>query len=238
MEAGLALAEMIAGMSKPCVSLVLGGGHSIGITLAVSARHSYISPTACMTIHPIRMNGLVIGAPQTFEFFNKMQQRIISFVCAHAKIGEEHYRRLMMQTDEIANDCGTVLVGAEAVKLGIIDEIGTLQTALHKGIQPGRAACSAGLFDIIHCIFRPVWYNTYRGENDASGQKKQSQTEEKAARRGGRRDIYRGRSILWRVRIRTDGHRAARRARRGMCCLGCWDCSPILRRLCWRCSAC
>ncbi|MDD5016484.1 MAG: ATP-dependent Clp protease proteolytic subunit [Eubacteriales bacterium] len=131
-EAGLALAEMIAGMEKPSVSLVLGGGHSIGITLAVSADYSYISPTASMTIHPIRMSGLVIGVPQTFDYFNKMQQRIINFVCAHSKIEEKEYRRLMMQTDEIANDCGTILVGKEVVDYGIIDEIGTIRVASQK----------------------------------------------------------------------------------------------------------
>ncbi|MGI5849128.1 MAG: ClpP family protease [Christensenellales bacterium] len=131
-EAGLALAEMIAGMSKPSVSLVLGGGHSIGITLAVSADYSFISPTASVTVHPIRMSGLIIGVPQTFDYFNKMQQRIVRFVCAHAKIEEKEYRRLMMQTGEMANDCGTVLVGKEVVEHGIINEIGTFSVALQK----------------------------------------------------------------------------------------------------------
>ena len=131
-EAGLALAEMIAGMEKPSVSLVLGGGHSIGITLAVSTDYSYISPTASVTIHPIRMSGLVIGVPQTFNYFNKMQQRIINFVCNHSHIEENDYRRLMMQTDEIANDCGTILVGKEVVDYGIINEIGTIKDATQK----------------------------------------------------------------------------------------------------------
>lgn len=131
-EAGLALAEMIAGMSKPSVSLVLGGGHSIGITLAVSADYSFISPTASMTVHPIRMNGTIIGVPQTFDYFNKMQQRIIMFVCTHSKIREDDYRKLMMQTGEMANDCGTVLVGKEVVELGIMDEIGTFTDATNK----------------------------------------------------------------------------------------------------------
>ena len=99
-EAGLALAEMVAGMSKPGVSLVLGGGHSIGVTLAVAARHSYISPSASMTIHPIRMNGVIIGVPQTYDFFEKMQQRIVDFVCAHSKIQADEYRRLMLQTGD------------------------------------------------------------------------------------------------------------------------------------------
>ncbi len=142
-EAGLALAEMISGMSKPSVALVLGGGHSIGITIAVSADYSFISPTASMTVHPIRMSGLIISVPQTFDYFNKMQQRIVMFICAHSKIGENEYRRLMMQTGQMANDCGTVLVGKEAVECGIIDEIGTLQMAAEKinmlaGITPSE----------------------------------------------------------------------------------------------------
>lgn len=131
-EAGLALAEMIAGMKKPCVSLILGGGHSIGLTLAVSADYSYISPTASVTVHPIRMNGLVIGVPQTFDYFNKMQQRIIDFVCAHSKISSDEYKRLMMLTGEMANDCGTVLVGKEVVEYGMIDEVGDFSKALSK----------------------------------------------------------------------------------------------------------
>jgi ATP-dependent protease ClpP protease subunit len=131
-EAGLALAEMIAGMSKPCVSLVLGGGHSIGITLAVSSDYSYISPSASMTVHPIRMSGVIIGVPQTFDFFNKMQKRIVDFVCMHSKITEEKYRHLMTLTGEMANDVGTVLVGKEAVECGIIDEVGTFQAASAK----------------------------------------------------------------------------------------------------------
>lgn len=131
-EAGLALAEMIAGMRKPSVSLVLGGGHSIGITLAVSSSYSFISPSASMTIHPIRMSGVIIGVPQTFDFFNKMQQRIVNFVCMHSKITEEKYRQLMTLTGEMANDVGTVLVGKEAVDCGIIDDLGTFQDASAK----------------------------------------------------------------------------------------------------------
>jgi len=131
-EAGLALAEMIAGMSKPSVSLVLGGGHSIGVTLAVASQHSFISPSASMTIHPIRMNGVIIGVPQTYDFFEKMQQRIVDFVCAHSKIKVDEYRRLMLQTGEMANDCGTVLVGREVVDCGIIDSIGTFKDAVKK----------------------------------------------------------------------------------------------------------
>ena len=131
-EAGLALAEMIAGMSKPSVSLVLGGGHSIGVTLAVAARCSFISPSASMTIHPIRMSGVIIGVPQTYDFFEKMQRRIVEFVCAHSSIAPEEYRRLMMKTGEIANDCGTVLVGKEVVDCGIIGSVGTYKDACDK----------------------------------------------------------------------------------------------------------
>lgn len=131
-EAGLALAEMIAGMKKPCVSLILGGGHSIGLTLAVSTDYSFISPTASVTVHPIRMTGLVIGVPQTFDYFNKMQQRIIDFVCAHSKISSDQYKHLMMLTGEMANDCGTVLVGKEVVEYGMIDEVGDFSMALAK----------------------------------------------------------------------------------------------------------
>lgn len=131
-EAGLALAEMIAGMSKPCVSLILGGGHSIGLTLAVSAAYSYISPTASVTVHPIRMNGTIIGVPQTFDYFNRMQQRIVKFVCSHSRISEDEYKRLMMQTGKLANDIGTVLVGKEVVERGIIHEIGTFCDATSK----------------------------------------------------------------------------------------------------------
>lgn len=131
-EAGLALAEMIAGMSKPSVSLVLGGGHSIGVTLAVAARCSYISPSASMTIHPIRMTGVIIGVPQTYDFFEKMQRRIVEFVCTHSRITSEEYRHLMMKTGEIANDCGTVLVGKEVVECGIIGAVGTYKDACDK----------------------------------------------------------------------------------------------------------
>lgn len=131
-EAGLAIAEMVAGMSTPSVSLVIGGGHSIGVTLAVSADYSIISPTASMTVHPIRMTGLIIGVPQTFDYFNKMQQRIVRFVSEHSRIDEDGYRRLMLQTGELANDVGTVLVGKETVEYGIIDSVGTFQTAMKK----------------------------------------------------------------------------------------------------------
>jgi ATP-dependent protease ClpP protease subunit len=131
-EAGLALSELIVSMKKPTVSLVLGGGHSIGVPLAVSASYSYIAPTATMTIHPIRMNGLIIGVPQTFDYFNKMQERIIRFIVEHSDINMETVKKLMFTTSELANDVGTVLVGAEAVKYGLIREIGGLHQALAK----------------------------------------------------------------------------------------------------------
>lgn len=131
-EAGLALSELIVSMKKPSVSLVLGGGHSIGVPLAVSAAYSYIAPTATMTIHPIRMNGLIIGVPQTFDYFNKMQERIIRFIVEHSHIDIETVKKLMFTTSELANDVGTVLVGPEAVKYGLINEIGGLKQALSK----------------------------------------------------------------------------------------------------------
>ncbi|KUO74248.1 MAG: translocation-enhancing protein TepA [Clostridia bacterium BRH_c25] len=131
-EAGLALSELIGSMHKPSVSLVLGGGHSIGVPLAVSATHSFIASTATMTIHPIRMNGLIIGVPQTFEYFNKMQERIIRFIVGHSQVDLETVKRLMFSTSELANDVGTVLVGPEAVKFGLINEIGGLHQAISK----------------------------------------------------------------------------------------------------------
>ncbi len=129
-EAGLAIAELIAGMSKPTVSLVLGGGHSIGVPLAVAAKRSFIAPTASMTIHPVRINGLVIGAPQTYEYLAGMQERIVSFVTAHSRISRRDYTRLMSDTRKLANDVGTILSGDEAVQCGLIDQIGTLSDAL------------------------------------------------------------------------------------------------------------
>ncbi|MFZ5353760.1 MAG: ClpP family protease [Bacillota bacterium] len=131
-EAGLAIAELISTMKKPSVSLVLGGGHSIGVPLAVSTNHSYIASTATMTIHPIRMNGLIIGVPQTFEYFNKMQERIIRFIVNHSHIDKETLKKLMFTTSELANDVGSVLVGKEAVQHGLINEIGGLNEALSK----------------------------------------------------------------------------------------------------------
>ena len=129
-EAGLAIAELIAGMSKPTVSLVLGGGHSIGVPLAVAAKRSFIAPTASMTIHPVRINGLVIGAPQTYEYLAGMQERIVSFVTAHSRISRRDYTRLMSDTRKLANDVGTILSGEEAVQCGLIDQMGTLSDAL------------------------------------------------------------------------------------------------------------
>jgi ATP-dependent protease ClpP protease subunit len=129
-EAGLALAELIASMKKPTCSLVLGGGHSIGVPLAVSADRSFIVPTATMTLHPVRMNGLVIGVPQTYAYFSKMQERIVSFVTAHSRCDAETLDRLIMSTDSIAADMGTIIDGREAVEYGIIDEIGGLAEAM------------------------------------------------------------------------------------------------------------
>lgn len=131
-EAGLAIAEMINSLSKPTVSLVIGGGHSIGVPLAVSTDYSFISPTATMTIHPIRMNGLIIGVPQTFEYFSKMQERILNFIERNSKIKKERLREMMLQTDELLNDMGTILIGKYAVEEGLIDEVGGLSQAINK----------------------------------------------------------------------------------------------------------
>ena len=130
-EAGLALAELIAGVSKPSATLVLGGGHSIGIPLAVSARKSLIVPTASMTVHPVRMTGLVVGAPQTYQYFNQIQDQIVNFVTKNSHISREDFLRYMMATDEIATDVGTVLYGEEAVSSGLMDAIGSLSDALN-----------------------------------------------------------------------------------------------------------
>ncbi|MDS1029056.1 ATP-dependent Clp protease proteolytic subunit [Bacillota bacterium LX-D] len=131
-EAGLAIAEMITSLSKPTVSLVLGGGHSIGVPIAVSSDYSFIADTATMTIHPIRLTGLVIGVPQTYEYLDKMQDRVINFVVRNSKITEEKFRELMLRTGELARDIGTVLVGKDAVEIGLIDEIGGLGQAVSK----------------------------------------------------------------------------------------------------------
>lgn len=129
-EAGLAIAELISGMRKPTVSLVLGGGHSIGVPLAVSAKKCFIARSASMTIHPVRMTGMVIGAPQTYQYFNKVQDQIVDFVTANSKITREKFLDLMMATGEIATDVGTVLYGKEAVECGLIERVGTLGDAL------------------------------------------------------------------------------------------------------------
>lgn len=129
-EAGLAIAEMIASMTKPTVSLVLGGGHSIGIPLAVSTNRSYIVPSATMTLHPVRTNGLVIGVPQSFYHFEKMQERILDFITGHSKADKETLYKLMMNTDEIANDVGSIIDGKKAAEIGLIDEVGGLSNAL------------------------------------------------------------------------------------------------------------
>lgn len=131
-EAGLAIAEMIAGMSKPTVSIVLGGGHSIGVPLAVSAKYSLIVPSATMTIHPIRMNGTVIGVPQMFNYFNKLQDRLIDFVVRNSNIKRKAFRELMMETKKIANDVGTILFGEEAAECGLIDGVGGISDAIGK----------------------------------------------------------------------------------------------------------
>ena len=129
-EAGLALAEMIASMTKPTVSLVLGGGHSIGVPLATAAKRSFIVPSATMTIHPVRISGMVVGVPQSFRYMSEMQKRIVDFICAHSKARAEVVRELMMRPDQIATDCGSIIEGKEAVEYGIIDEVGGLDSAL------------------------------------------------------------------------------------------------------------
>lgn len=142
-EAGLAISELIASMSKPAVSLVLGGSHSIGVPLAVSAKRSFIAPSAAMTIHPVRLNGLVIGVPQTFYYFERIQERIIHFVTANSAIKREDFTRLMLKTGELAADVGSVIYGEEAVELGLIDEIGGLSEALeclHEMIRKQKEA--------------------------------------------------------------------------------------------------
>ena len=129
-EAGLAISELVASISKPTVSLVLGGGHSIGTALAVSAKYSFIAPTGTMTIHPIRTNGFVIGVPQTFRYFQKMQERITNFIVNNSKVDRNALLKYMYDTDEIANDVGTVLNGEEVVEIGLIDEIGGFNKAM------------------------------------------------------------------------------------------------------------
>ncbi len=129
-EAGLAIAEVIASMKKPSVSVVLGGGHSIGVPLAVSGKRSFIVPSATMTIHPVRINGLVVGVPQTFRYFSEMQKRIVNFIAKHSRASEEKLYELMMRPDMMATDVGSIIEGREAVEYGIIDEVGGLDSAL------------------------------------------------------------------------------------------------------------
>ncbi len=129
-EAGLALAEMIASMTKPTVSLVLGGGHSIGVPLAVAAKRSFIVPSATMTLHPVRISGVVIGAPQTYRYFRDMQDRIVDFICRNSRVEKERLSALMMKPDELSTDIGSIVDGREAVSLGLIDEVGGLDAAL------------------------------------------------------------------------------------------------------------
>lgn len=136
-EAGLAIAELIAGMKTPTVSLVVGGGHSIGVPLAVSAKHSFIVPSASMTIHPVRMSGTVLGVPQTMAYIDKMQDRIVRFVTENSSVDEEELRQLMLNTDELVMDIGTVLEGKEAAEIGLIDSIG-------------------GLSDAVECLYRMI----------------------------------------------------------------------------------
>lgn len=146
-EAGLAIAELISSMTKPTVSLVLGGGHSIGVPLAVSAKESFIAPSAAMTIHPVRLNGLVIGVPQTFYYFERIQERITQFVIANSGVKRETFTKLMLQTGELAADVGSVIYGEEAVQLGLIDRIGGLGDALaclHHQIQAQKEAREDG----------------------------------------------------------------------------------------------
>ena len=129
-EAGLAIAEVISGLSKPTASIVLGGGHSIGVPLAVSAKRSFIVPSATMTIHPVRTTGLVLGVPQAFNYLEKMQDRIIGFITRHSSVDEDHFRMLMNRTDVLVNDIGSILNGYEACECGLIDEIGSIKDAL------------------------------------------------------------------------------------------------------------
>lgn len=131
-EAGLAIAEMVASMTKPTVSLVLGGGHSIGVPISVASQYSFIAETATMTVHPIRLTGLIVGVPQSFEYLDKMQERVVRFSVANSKISAEKFRELMFRTGDLARDIGTVLIGHEAVDVGLIDQVGGIGDALAK----------------------------------------------------------------------------------------------------------
>lgn len=131
-EAGLAISEMINSLSKPTVSIVIGGGHSIGVPLATSSSYSFITPSATMIVHPIRMNGFVIGVAQTFNYFQKMQERIDNFIVRTSKINKEDLKEMMLRSDELLNDMGTILIGEQAVDCGLIDEVGGIRDALDK----------------------------------------------------------------------------------------------------------
>ena len=131
-EAGLAIAEMICSLSKPTVSIVIGGGHSIGVPLATSADYSFITPSATMIVHPVRMNGFVIGVAQTFHYFKKMQERINNFIVRTSKIDKDELERMMLKSDELLNDMGTILIGEQAVECGLIDKVGGIKDALDK----------------------------------------------------------------------------------------------------------
>jgi Protease subunit of ATP-dependent Clp proteases len=150
-EAGLAIAEMISSLSKPTVTLVLGGGHSIGVPIAVAGNMSFIAATATMTIHPIRLNGLVIGVPQTFEYLDKMQERILRFVTMHSNVSEETFKELMFKTGELTRDIGTTVIGSDAVKHGLIDAVGGLGDALkelnRRIAERKPAAAQAGVYN-------------------------------------------------------------------------------------------
>lgn len=148
-EAGLAIAEMISSLSKPTVTLVLGGGHSIGVPIAVAGNKSFIAETATMTIHPIRLNGLIIGVPQTFEYLDKMQERVIRFVTTHSQITDEKFREFMFKTGELTRDIGTTVSGPESVKYGLIDAVGGLSDALKELNQQieARKQPSAGVYN-------------------------------------------------------------------------------------------
>lgn len=153
-EAGLALAELVAGMKKPTVSMVVGGGHSIGVPLAVAAKHSFIAQSATMTIHPVRMNGLLVGVPQTLDYFRRMQQRITKFVTQNSKISADRFVELSMNTEELVMDVGTVLDGSQAVKEGLIDSLGSLSDAIE---------CLYGMMD-----------DREKGEGHEKGEKEKS----------------------------------------------------------------
>ena len=139
-DAGLGIAELIAGLTKPVASLILGGGHSIGVPLAIAAGRSFIAPSAAVTLHPVRVTGVVLGAPQTYRYFEQMQERVVGFITGHSRIGREKLLEYMMATDALATDMGTVITGAEAVRCGLIDQLGSLRDALswlHGEIQKG-----------------------------------------------------------------------------------------------------